>query len=66
MNPTQATRELDRYNSKQHMPSNPKSRSIDDLLKAYIAGDEKAIARRIQLSAYYADQAHQLGGEAQP
>ena len=39
---------------------------MDDLLKTYIARDEKAIARWIQLSAYYADQAHKLGGEAQP
>ena len=49
--------ELDRYNSKQHMPPNPKFRSMDDLLKTYIARDEKAIARWIQLGAQYADQA---------
>ena len=54
--------ELDRYNSKQHMPSNPKFRSMDDLLKTYIAGDEKAIARWTQLSAQYSDQAQKLEG----
>ena len=52
--------ELDRYNSKPHMPSNPKFRSMDDLLKTYIARDEKAIARWIQLSAQYTDQAAKL------
>jgi hypothetical protein len=54
--------ELDRYNSKQHMPSNPKFRSMDDLLKTYIAGDEKAIARWTQLRAQYSDQARKLEG----
>ena len=52
--------ELDRYNSRSHMPSNPKFRSMDDLLKAYISRDAKAITHWIRLSAYYADQAHQL------
>lgn len=49
--------ELDRYNSKQHMPGNSKFRSMDDLLKTYIARDEKAIVRWTRLSAQYTDQA---------
>ena len=55
--------ELDRYNSKQHMPTNPKFRSMDDLLKTYIARDEKAIARWSQLSAQYTDEAAKLEKE---
>jgi len=52
--------ELDRYNSKQHMPGNSKFRSMDDLLKTYIARDEKAIARWTQLTAQYTDEAVKL------
>ena len=52
--------ELDRYNSKQHMPGNSKFRSTDDLLKTYIARDQKAIERWTQLSALYTDQAVKL------
>ena len=58
--------ELDRYNSKQHMPANPKFRSMDDLLKTYIARDEKAIARWSQLSAQYTGEAATLEAEAHP
>jgi hypothetical protein len=58
--------ELDRYNSKQHMPGNPKFRSMDHLLKTYIARDEKAIARWTQLSAQYTDEAARLEAEAHP
>jgi hypothetical protein len=54
--------ELDRYNSKQHMPGNPKFRSLDDLLRTYIASDDKAIARWTLLTTQYADQAHKLEG----
>jgi len=53
--------ELDQYNSKQHIP-NPKFRSKDELLKSYIASDEKAIARWSELVAQYTDQAHKLAG----
>jgi hypothetical protein len=59
--------ELDRYNSKQHMPANPKFRSMDDLLKTYIARDEKAIARWTQLGTEYTEAAAKLeGAGAQP
>jgi hypothetical protein len=54
--------ELDQYNSKQHIAnSNPKFRSKDDLLKSYIARDEKAIARWTELGAQYSDRAHKNG-----
>lgn len=49
--------ELDRYNAKQHIPTNSKLRSKDDLLKSYIARDDQAIARWTQLGAQYMDQA---------
>ena len=58
--------ELERYNSKQQMPGNPKFRSMDDLLKTYIARDEKAILRWTQLSAQYTAEAAKLEAEAHP
>jgi hypothetical protein len=58
--------ELHRYNSKQHMPANPKFRSMDDLLKTYIARDEKAIARWTQLGTQFTDEAANLEAEAHP
>ena len=59
--------ELERYNSKQHMPGNPKFRSMDDLLKTYISRDEKAIAGWALLGIEYSEQAHKLDrAETQP
>jgi hypothetical protein len=48
--------ELQQYNATPHT-ENPKFRSTGDILKAYIANDEKAAARWTKLADQYSEQA---------